>query len=113
MGDRLKISRGSDLINMNTIPIVFFGLVFLACLSVGTDNGDSQSPAEESLSIRKARYARARNRSVDKKKTKKAKERQTSAKKGQKAKERQTSAKKGQKDKGRQTSAKKGQKAKG
>merc|ERR1712113_868018 len=109
MGDRFQISAGSYRptyrLDMNTTPILFFGLLLLACITVGTKNGDSQSLAEESFSVRKARYAEARNLPMKKKRNKSSKNK---GKKEKKAKGRQMKAKKGKKAKGRQMKAKKG-----
>merc|ERR1712156_1099775 len=58
---RSDLSGGSsNLTTMNKVVLLFFGVVFLICLSVGAEAEESSSLAQQTFNVRTARDAQAR-----------------------------------------------------
>merc|ERR1711910_140510 len=58
---RSDLSGGStNLTTMNKVFLIFFGVVFLICLSVGAEGEESSSLAQHTFNVRTARDAQAR-----------------------------------------------------
>merc|ERR1712038_1245319 len=116
---RSDLSGGSsNLTTMNKVLLLFFGVVFLICLSVGAEAEESSSLAQQTFNVRTARDAQAKKgaRKGAKKGTRKGK-RKASKRGSQKRKSsqrRRKSRRKGKKPrrKGRKT-GRKGRKSRG
>merc|ERR1712223_1173475 len=58
---RSDLSGGStNLTTMNKVVLLFFGVVFLICLSVGAEAEESSSLAQQTFNVRTARDAQAK-----------------------------------------------------
>merc|ERR1711936_392700 len=58
---RSDLSGGStNLTTMNKVFLLFFGVVFLICLSVGAEAEESSSLAQQTFNVRTARDAQAK-----------------------------------------------------
>merc|ERR1712073_121145 len=99
---RSDLSGGSsNLTTMNKVFLLFFGVVFLICLSVGAEAEESSSVAQQTFNVRTARDAQAKKgaRKGAKKGARKGK-RKASRRKGRK------NGRKGRKSRGRKNGLK-------
>merc|ERR1712156_402531 len=110
---RSDLSGGSsNLTTMNKVVLLFFGVVFLICLSVGAEAEESSSLAQQTFNVRTARDAQAKKgkRKASKRGSKKRKSSQRgrkSRRKGKKSRRKgRKNGRKGRKSRGRKNGLK-------
>merc|ERR1712038_211526 len=114
---RSDLSGGStNLTTMNKVFLIFFGVVFLICLSVGAEGEESSSLAQHTFNVRTARDAQAKKgarkgkRKASKrgsKKRKSSQRRRKSKRKGKKSRRKgRKNGRKGRKSRGRKNGLK-------
>merc|ERR1712223_1796282 len=106
---RSDLSGGStNLTTMNKVLLLFFGVVFLICLSVGAEAEESSSLAQQTFNVRTARDAQAKKGARKGAKKGKRKASKRGSKKRKSSQRRRKSKRKGKKSgrKGRKTGRK-------